>query len=117
MAKAKRRTNANRERERAAADQRAWEEFLPKLAALQTFVEAQILVAQAPPPDAPGRRYYSNLGFFLGAFSVPMGSNHTERAHYIEFIKRLDAAGSLKPGAAEGILAALRNSLAQHPYA
>lgn len=112
MAKA-RRTQADRDRERAAAEQRAWEEFLPKLAALQTFVEAQMLVAQAPPPDSPGRRYYSNLGFFLQAFTVPMGSNSTERSHYIVFINRLEAAGALKPGAAPGILAALRGSLAE----
>ena len=73
-------------------------------------------MAHAPPPDAPGRRFYSNLGFFLGAFTVPMGSNQTERSHYIEFIKRLDAAGALKPGAAEAVLAALRSSMSQHPY-
>ena len=114
MAKA-RRTQADRDCERAAAEQRAWEEFLPKLAALQTFAEAQLLVDQAPPPDSPGRRYYSNLGFFLGAFTVPMGSNNTERSHYIVFIivfiNRLEAAGALKPGAAPDILAALRGSL------
>ena len=34
MAKAKRRTNADREREWTAAAQRAWDEFLPELAAL-----------------------------------------------------------------------------------
>lgn len=110
MAKA-RRTQADREQ--VAAEQRAWEEFLPKLTALQTIAEAKMLVAQAPPPDSPGRRYYSNLGFFLQAFSVPMGSNDTERSHYIVFINRLEAAGALNPGAAPGILAALHGSLTE----
>ena len=53
------------------------------------------------------------LGFFLGAFTVPMGSNSTERSHYIVFIQRLEAAGALKQGAAPGILAALRSSLSE----
>lgn len=108
-----RRTQADRDRERSAAEQRAWEEFRPKLAALQTYEEALQLVAQAPPPDSPGRRYYSNLGFFLQSFTVPMGSNGTGRSHYIVFINRLEAAGALKPGAAPGILTALRRALAK----
>lgn len=112
MAKGQR-TQADRDREWAAAEQRAWEEFLPKLAALQTFVEAQLLVARGPRPDAPGRRYYSNLGFLLEGFTVPAGSNQTERELYIQFIQRLEAAGALKPGAAPGIVATLRSSLAE----
>ena len=39
-----------------------------------------------------------------------MGSNSTERS---QFIQRLEAAGALKTGAAPGILAALRSSLAE----
>ena len=112
MAKA-RRTQADRDRECAASEQRAWDEFLPKLAALQTIVEAQLLVARGPRPDAPGRRYYSNLGFFLEVFTVPAGSNQTERELYIKFIQRLEATGALKPGAAPDILAALRSSLSE----
>lgn len=115
MAKA-RKTKADRDREYAEAERRAWKEFLPKLTAIQTFIDAQLLVDQAPPPDAPGRRYYSNLGFFLGAFTVPAGSNQTERSLYIQFIQRLDAAGALKPGAAEGVLESLRSSLREYPY-
>jgi hypothetical protein len=104
-----RKTKADRDRERSEAQQQVWEQFLPKLTALQTYVEAQVLVSQAPPPDSPGRRYYSNLGFFLESFDVPMGSNSTERSLYIQLIQRLEAAGSLKPDTAPGILAALRN--------
>ena len=108
-----RKTQADRDRERAAAEQQAWEEFVPKLAALQTIVEAQLLVARGPRPDAPGRQYYSNLGFFLAAFTVPAGSNQTERELYIQFIQRLEATGALKPSVAPGILLTLRSSLAE----
>ena len=87
------------------------DEFLPKLAALQSFEEARALVAQAPPPNSPGRRYYSNLGFFLQGFTVPMGSSQTERSLYMSFIRRLDAAGALKPGVAPQILEALSKSV------
>jgi hypothetical protein len=46
-----------------------------------------------------GLPYYSNLGFFLGDFTVPSGSSYEERELYLQFIQRLDAAGALKPGA------------------
>jgi len=111
-----RRTKADRELEWMEADQRAWEAFLPKLTALQTYVDAKVLVANAPPPDSPGRRYYSNLGYFLGYFGVPAGANSTERSLYIQFIQRLDEAGALKPGAAAEVLDALRKSIAERPY-
>ena len=103
-----RKTKAQRDHERREAERREWEIFRPKLDALQSYVEASQLVAEAPPPDAPGRGYYSNLGFFLQAFIVPMGSSYAERALYLQFIQRLDAAGSLKPGAGQQIEEVLR---------
>lgn len=106
-----RKTKAQRDHERREAERREWEIFRPKLDALQSYVEALQLVAEAPPPDAPGRRYYSNLGFFLQAFVVPMGSSFVERALYLQFIRRLDAAGALKPGAGQQIEEALRNAM------
>jgi hypothetical protein len=87
---------AERERARANAERRAWDEFRPKLAALQTFVEAQRLARSPLSPGSPGRKFYSNLGFFLHAFIVPLGSSYEEKSLYIEFIRRLDAAKSLK---------------------
>jgi hypothetical protein len=50
-------------------------------------------------------------------FTVPAGSNQTERSLYIQFIQRLDASGALKPGAAASVLDALRKSISGHPYA
>jgi hypothetical protein len=107
----KRKTNADRERERAEADRRVWEAFRARLAHLQTFDEASRLVAESPPQAAPGRRYYSNLGFFLHAFIVPAGSGYEERALYLQFIQRLDAAGGLRPGAREKIEADLKRAM------
>jgi hypothetical protein len=70
-----RKTKAEREQEWQAADRRLWEEFRPRLEALTSFVDARLFVDDAPPRDSPGRRYYSNLGFFLQAFTVPEGSS------------------------------------------
>jgi hypothetical protein len=98
----RRKSKSERDGERArkwlAADRRAWEEFRPRLAALRTYAEAQLLLARAPPPDSPGHQHYTNLATFLQVFGVPAGSSHAERALYLQFIQRLDADGALKPG-------------------
>lgn len=112
-----RKTKAQRDQERAEEARRVWESFRPRLDALQTFAEALQLVAEAPPPDSAGRRYYSNLGFFLQAFIVPMGSSYTEKALYLQFIQRLEAAGALKPGACKRVTEELRRAMeAQGPW-
>jgi hypothetical protein len=106
-----RKTKAQHDHERNEAERLEWEIFRPKLDALQSYAEALKLLAEAPRPDAPGRRYYSNLGFFLQAFTVPMGSSYAERALYLQFIQRLDAAGALKPEARQQIEQALRHEM------
>jgi hypothetical protein len=112
----RRRTNADRERERAEAEDRVWEQFRRRLAGLKTFTDARVLASESPRPDAPGRHYYSNLDFFLGAFTVPFGSSHEEKALYLQFIQRLEATGQLKPGEEKRIEAALRQAMeAQKP--
>lgn len=96
------------------AEQCVWDEFRLKLEKLTSFVDAQLLVASAPAPDSPGRGYYSNLGFFLQSFAVPTNSSHSERAMYLQFIRRLNAAGALNLGAAAQIIEQLQKSLATH---
>ena len=98
-ARRRRKTNAERDAERSEAQQRAWEFFEPKLKALQSFEDALRLVYEAPAPDSPGRSYYSNLGFFLQAFTPPAGASLTEYGYYLQFVRGLDAAGKLKEGA------------------
>lgn len=106
-----RKTKAQRDHEYREAERREWEVFRPRLDALQSYAKAKQLVTEAPPPDAPGRRYYSNLGFFLQAFTVPMGSNYAERVLYLQFILRLDASGALKPGTRQQIEEALLHAI------
>jgi hypothetical protein len=92
---------ARREQGWAEADRRVWDRFRARLEGLTSFPEAQLLVDEALPPDSPGRRYYSNLGFFLQDFTVPAGSSYAEKELYLQFIQRLNATGALKPGAAQ----------------
>src|SRR4051812_9805806 len=96
MAK-KRVTTAARVRDTADDDRRVWEAFRPRLEALQTMAQAVQLMNEAPPADAPGRQYHVNLGFFLGAFTVPAGTSYAEKDLYLQFVRRLNAAGELKP--------------------
>lgn len=102
---------ARREQEWAESDRRVWEQFRPRLEALRSFPAAQALVKEAPPPDSPGRRYYSNLGVFLQAFTVPEGSSYAEKELYLRLIERLDAARALKPGAAQRVEEELRRAM------
>lgn len=106
-----RRTKAERESERAEADHGVWEVFRTQAAEIRGFADALKLVSEAPSPDSPGRRYYSNLGFFLQGFTVPGGSNNIERGLYLQLIERMDAAGELKPGAGKTIAEALRRAM------
>lgn len=114
---ARRKTKAERDQQMIEADRLVWEKFYPKLRDLQSFHEAVQLLEEAPPESSPGLRYYSNLGFFLQAFTVPAGSNYTEKGLYLQFIQMLDAAGALKPGAREKIEKSLRDAMeSQSPW-
>jgi hypothetical protein len=72
--------------------------FKERLAALDDYVDAVKLAHSGPGPDQPGRKNHSNLAFFLQQFTVPHGSNSTERSLYLAFVRKLDKAGKLKPG-------------------
>ena len=104
-------TTAEREQEQARADCRVWDEFEPRLGGLQSVPGAIRLVSEGPPPGVPGRRYYSNLAFFLGSFNVPSGASHAELSLYLQFIRRIDNAGALKPGEGKKIQDALQQAM------
>ncbi len=93
MAKSRREKMAEFER----AEARCWIEFKEALAAARTAVDALVLVYKAPPESSPGRRFYSNLGFFMQRFTMPYGATREERLLYGELMRRMDASGSLKP--------------------
>jgi hypothetical protein len=79
--------------------------------ALQNMADAIQLVAEAPRPDAPGRRYYSNLGFFLQGFTAPDGASSHELGLYIDFIQKPGVVELLIPGAKEKIVVALQTAI------
>lgn len=114
MAK-KRKTRAEIDQQSRLEQTKVWDEFLPRLSPVQTLDEAKQLCTEMPPLDAPGRKCYTNLKFFLEYLAVPAGSNGTERQLYISFVKRLVAADSIKPEFAEKAIADLRSSLAEQP--
>ncbi len=106
MAK-RRKTEAERRAELARQDREVWEGFRPQLAALKTMDDAWALWAQQVSEGSPGRRYYSNLGFFLNYFARPAGANGAECVLYAAFIDQLGASGVLKPEDVAKIKAAL----------
>lgn len=107
-----RKTVAEQRQERAEAEARCWAEFRQKLEVAQTYEDAVKLHSQAPPESAPGRRFYSNLGFFLiNNFAPPSGANQTERTNYLRLIKVFDEAGRLKPGTRQQVEEAFKKSL------
>lgn len=105
----KRKTTAERDQERLQAEEREWERFKRRVSDIQTFNQACELVAQAPSQGSAGRRFYSNLGFFLHTFGMPNGANETERGIYATLLERFDNAGNLKPGARAQIEASWRS--------
>ena len=97
--KRRRKTAAERRQEYADAEERVWRTFSAKLNKAGTAAEvAELAFGSAPAQGEPGRKFYSNLAFFVGhGFSiVPDGSNNTERAHYGKLVQRLRDAGELK---------------------
>jgi hypothetical protein len=112
MVRKKRKTADERSAEKWEADQQAWEYFEPRLSALQTMEDAYKLMADAAPPDSSGRKYFSNLGFFLSSFTVPGGASSKEKRLYVRFVERLDDAGMLVVGARKTIIDSLQASMA-----
>ena len=110
----RRKTKAEREAHLSIAERRAWEQFRPQLEALTSLAEAILLVKSAPPVGSPAWRYYSNFRAFLrDVHTIPADSSYEEKALYLKFIQRLDAADALKPpGVGQKIQEALRSAMA-----
>jgi hypothetical protein len=109
----KRKTAAQRRQEIVDADRRAWEDFLPKLQAVETPLDAIRLAASTVGPNTAGRRYYSNLGFFVQSYWPPDGANSTELVEYLRLIRAFEAQGALKPGVRNELEAKLEAALAR----
>ena len=103
----RRKTADERRYEADEAAKRAYEEFRSQAADVRTLADARILVSHARNSD-PGRRYYSNLGFFLNTFAPPDGASLDELSLYLAMVRHFDASGDVKSGALVEIEAALQ---------
>ncbi len=74
-------------------------------------MDAHRLVGNSVAPNAPGRRYYSNLGFFVQYLAAPNGANGTELREYLRLVHAFDAEGVLKPGVRGDVEAKLQAAL------
>lgn len=109
---AKRKTEREQRAEWETKEAGVWERFSERLAAARTFREADDVISDSPPEGAPGRRFYSNLAFFLrfSGFGVPGNATERERGMYLGLLRRMDEGGELKPGALDEIVAKFRTA-------
>lgn len=93
----RRKTVAERRREYAERERAEWEFFRERLAAATTLEAAcRLFLHEAVPEGTPGRRYYSNLGFFLQqGLSIPDGAGAAELALYAGLVERLGLGDGL----------------------
>lgn len=107
----KRPTSADRAAKRQLDRSQAWAEFSHELATLGSAEEARALIGNAPPPDSPGRPFYSNFANFFGNnFVAPGGASADELILYIGFIERLVAAGQVRPEDGTTVIEGLRKA-------
>jgi hypothetical protein len=111
----KRKTVAERRQERDEAERQAWDYFLPELRAVTSMKEALMLHAAPVGHDSPGRKYYSNFGFFMHYFAAPDGANLTELTEYLRLVDVFDAEGALKAGARDQIRKAFELAMTVKP--
>lgn len=91
-----------------ALERHAWAKFHPKVAALQSMVDVQKLLADAPPLGSPSSQFYANLAEFLLTYRMPKTAGADEREIYIQLVERFQDSGTLDAGTATASLAALR---------
>jgi hypothetical protein len=112
----RRKTVSERRQASHEEDERSWRAFYSKLSAVQSHIDALRLLSEAPAPDSPGRRYYSNLGFFLQSYAAPAGASFVELNEYHRLIRLFDQEGMLKKGVLpeieETLLLAIRRRIA-----
>jgi hypothetical protein len=107
----RRKTPAELRQEWLDQEKRSWDEYEPKLAAVNSLDDAWALHREAPGRDWPGHKYYSNLGFFLMNFNPPNDASRSELLHYLTLVRLLDAVGELKPDALPRIEAELLRAI------
>ena len=106
----RRKSKAERRQERYEAEQREWELFRPKLEGLGSLADAVEVLKAMPLPDTPGRKFYTNLFYFVNHLSPPGASSYREKELYIRFIDTLERIGELNPDARKRVEAELRQA-------
>lgn len=91
----KRKTVAERRQETDEAERRAWDSFIPRLRAVSSLKEALLLHAEPVGHDSPGRKFYSNFGFFMHYFAAPDGATLVELNEYLRLLDVFEAEGAL----------------------
>jgi hypothetical protein len=104
-----------RRQEKYEAERQAWDFFLPKLRAVSSMKDALMLHAEPVGHESPGRKYYSNFGFFMHYFAAPDGANLTELKEYLRLIDVFDAEGAMKPEARDQVRKAFELAMTMKP--
>lgn len=73
-----------------ADEEREWEKFKKSVEAATSYIDALLVVKSAVRPDAPGRKFYSNLGFFLANFSCPAEATNREVTLYGKLVQDIN---------------------------
>ena len=63
--------------------------FLRKLEHVQSNADVKLLLSECPEPNAPGRRFYSNLAFFIEHLVPPRSAGISETMLYVKLAERL----------------------------
>ncbi len=92
-------------------EKNVYKKFEDSLNKINIMPRAQLLIREAPPENAPGRKYYTHFDFFLERFDIPDSLSDNEIILYKNFIKRLDKTGQLKSGEEERIINKLNNAI------
>jgi hypothetical protein len=109
----KRKTVAEQRQEWDEAQERVWRTFRPRLDAATNVGEALAILASPVPEGRPGRRFYSNLGFFVQNLMVPNGATADERGLYLQLVRRMRDAGDMLPETCAKVERALIRSLGE----
>lgn len=87
-----------REREREAMIRKIQEvggRFFEAINRISSIEDAKRLADAGPAPGETGRKYYSNLDFFLTNSAAPSGASTDELRTYLHLITRCEEAGTL----------------------
>jgi hypothetical protein len=92
-----------------------WATFSQKLTDLDSVEAAQLFAASAPGSDLPGRKFHTNLLYFLETFGIPGDASKDEMVLYLNFLMKLDPSNvrlaDKLPSAIEQLQRSIKSSL------